>query len=128
MRIEHIALWSRNIENLKSFYIKFFGAKSNCKYINKDKDFGSYFLSFDSDARIEIMQIPNLISRDDTNINIIGLAHFAVSVGSREAVDKLTNELRDNGYRILSEPRTTGDGYYESAVADPDGNKVEITI
>jgi len=128
MKIEHIALWSKDIEKLKDFYIEFFDAKCNDKYTNTDKAFESYFLSFDDGARIEIMQVPKLNDRDDLNKSIVGLAHFAMSVGSREAVDKLTDKLQNTGHKILSQPRTTGDGYYESVIVDPDGNKVEITI
>lgn len=128
MKIEHIAVWSKDIEKLKKFYTIYFGAKSNNKYTNAVKGFQSYFLSFDDGARLEIMQITELAHRNNNDKIYVGLVHFAVSVGSREDVDKLTENIRNGGYTILSEPRTTGDGYYESVVLDPDNNKVEITI
>lgn len=128
MRIEHIALWSKDIDELKEFYTTFFGAHCNNKYINTKKSFESYFLSFDEGARIEIMQMPDVIPIENNNKNIVGIAHFALSVGSKEKVDLLTEKIRNGGYTIYSEPRTTGDGYYESVVLDPDNNKVEITI
>lgn len=127
MKIEHIAIWTENIELLRAFYLKYFGMTSGNKYVNQTKGFTSYFLSFDtSQTRIELMNISdikNIASRD----KLKGLAHFAVSVGSKEEVNALTQQLRTDGYAILSEPRTTGDGYYESAIADPEGNYVEIT-
>ncbi len=126
MRIEHIAIWAEDIEVLREFYIKYFGMRCNDKYVNPKRVFSSYFLSFDGEkSRIEIMNIPNM-AEPSSRGNLKGLAHFAISIGSKDAVDMLTERLRNDGYRILSEPRTTGDGYYESAVADPEGNYVEI--
>ncbi len=128
MKIEHIAIWVEDLDTLCAFYTTYFGCKRGNKYENLTKGFSSYFLSFeDGTTRIELMHIPEM----DTLANRgkwQGLAHFAISVGSKEAVDNLTERLRNDGYTILSEPRTTGDGYYESAVADPEGNYVEITI
>lgn len=121
MRIEHIAIWTENIELLHAFYQKYFDAVCGNKYTNPVKQFTSYFLSFgEGSARIELMHTPTIGTLPDAKY--IGLAHFAVSVGSRDKVDELTNRLRADGYTLLSEPRTTGDGYYESAVADPEGN------
>lgn len=129
MRIEHIAIWTKDMERLKAFYTKYFGANSNQKYINDKKQFESYFLSFSEGCRIEIMQMPAVAGKvPEDEITLTGLAHFAVSVGSRSKVIALTEMLRTDGYKILSEPRTTGDGYFESVIGDPDGNKVEITI
>ncbi len=126
MRIEHIAIWAEDIELLREFYTKYFGMRCNDKYVNLKRNFSSYFLSFeDEKTRIEIMNIPDMESPASRG-NLKGLAHFAVSAGSKEAVNVLTERLRNDGYAILSEPRTTGDGYYESAVADPEGNYVEI--
>lgn len=129
MKIEHIAIWTNDLNRLKAFYEKYFGAQSNSLYTNEKKQFQSYFLSFDSGARLEIMQrtdieIPNHISKK----MYTGYAHIAVSVGSEKKVDDLTKKLREDGYQILGEPRRTGDGYYESVVTDPDGNRVEITV
>lgn len=127
MKIEHIAIWADDIELLRAFYTKYFNMECGAKYVNPAKNFTSYFLSFGEDkTRIELMHIPDIQSPASRNI-LRGLAHFSISAGSREAVDELTERLRADGYRILSEPRLTGDGYYESAVADPEDNCVEIT-
>jgi lactoylglutathione lyase len=129
MKIEHVALWTDNLEKMKDFYVKFFNGKSNNKYVNPRTDFESYFITFDSGARLEIMHMP-LISSNMKNLSqqFTGYAHIAFSTGGREHVDDLTNFLRANGSPVISEPRETGDGYYESVVLDPDGNRVEITI
>ncbi len=127
MKIEHIALWTNNLELMREFYQKFFNMKCGEIYKNLDKGFSSYFLSFDSGARIEIMNRTDI--SDEIGIKGIsnGLTHFAISVGSKKMVDKLTESIRINGFEIFGEPRTTGDGYYESVVLDPEGNHVEIT-
>ncbi len=128
MKIEHIAIWADNIERLRQFYTEYFGMKSNDMYTNPRKQFRSYFLSFAEDnTRIEIMSMPDRLEPTSRS-QMKGLAHFAFSVGSKETVLALTERLRSDGYTVLSEPRTTGDGYFESAVADPEGNYVEITV
>ena len=127
MKIDHIALYVQDLEVSKAFYETFFEAKSNELYHNPKTDLHTYFLSFDSGARLEIMWRPNLSERLDKIMNE-GLIHFAFSVGSKEAVDALTQKIIAAGYECFSAPRTTGDGYYESVVLDPDGNMVEITI
>ncbi len=127
MRIEHVALWTRNLERMRDFYVEFFDGKSNEKYINPRTGFESYFISFDSGARLEIMRKADIpANRNDVDEQYVGLIHVAMSTGSRESVDELTNDLRAAGYRVVSEPRETGAGYYESCVLDPDGNRVEI--
>lgn len=127
MKIDHIAIWAEDTELLRKFYMRYFNMSCNDKYVNLKKNFSSYFLSFDDGgARIEMMNIPGKdapASRGDLK----GLAHFAISVGCKENVDDMAQRLRKDGYTILSAPRTTGDGYYECAVADPEGNYVEIT-
>lgn len=126
MRIEHLALWASDLERLKNFYVSYFEAVAGERYHNPKKQFHSYFLSFSGGSRLEIM------TRTDIIVSYpkpsLGLAHFAISVGSKERVDALTERLRNDGYTIKGEPRTTGDGYYESVVLDPDGNEVEITV
>ena len=113
---------------LQEFYEKYFDAIANQKYENPAKGFASYFLSFRSGARLEIMQMEGIDNRTTTSTTQhIGLAHFAISVGSEEYVDTLTATLRADGYSILDGPRRTGYGYYESVVLDPDGNRIEIT-
>jgi len=128
MKIEHIAIWTLDLEKMKEFYLKYFDLESNEKYYNPKKKFSSYFLSFESGARIELMHRPDIsefIGKADSQL---GLAHFALSVGSREGVDFLTELIRDDGYQIIGESRTTGDGYYESVIADPEGNLIELTV
>jgi lactoylglutathione lyase len=128
MKIEHIAIWTQDLERLKDFYMTYFGAQASDKYINPTKRFESYFLSFSTGARLELMFLPNVEKGGDLPENRVGLTHLAFSVGSKERVDSLTQELRVAGYLVASEPRTTGDGYYESVILDPDGNRIEITI
>jgi len=125
MKIDHTAIYVRDLERTKRYYEKYFGAKSNNLYHNPKTGLRTYFLSFENDCRLEIMHKPAL-----TEIEIdgehFGYIHLAFSVGSKEAVDALTETLRSDGYRIFSEPRVTGDGYYESCVSDPDVNRIEI--
>ncbi len=130
MKISHIAIWTNNLEQLREFYCTYFGAKSNEKYVNSIKQFSSYFLTFETGGcSLELMNKPDLLSPDTQMFNNrLGLAHFAFSVGSKEEVDSMTARFRQAGYPIFSEPRFTGDGFYESAIQDPDGNIVEITI
>lgn len=126
MKIEHVALWTPDLERSRAFYETYFGGISNAKYINVSKDFQSYFLTFDDGARLELMQMPTITDR--LSGQHLGWIHIAMAVGSQDAVDVLTEQLRADGYVIESEPRTTGDGYYESVVLDPDGNRIEITM
>ncbi len=127
MNIEHIAFWTNDLKKMRDFYIKYFNMKCGKKYENIKKGFSSYFLSFDSGARIEIMEKENISNKIDFKENTKGLTHIAISVGSKEKVNQITEELRINGIEIYGEPRTTGDGYYESVILDPDGNQIEIT-
>lgn len=128
MHIEHIAIWTDHLENLKSFYETYFQARAGAKYTNPGKGYESYFLSFDTGARLEIMQMPGIpSSRNDPLAQFSGLIHFAITVDSPLAVDQLTAQLAQDGYRVVGPPRRTGDGYYESVILDPDGNRVEIT-
>jgi len=126
MKIEHVAVWTADLEHSRAFYETYFGAVSNQKYTNLTKRFESYFLTFASGARLELMHMPELAPA--TPAQSIGWAHLAFSVGSQAAVDTLTERLRAEGYTVQGEPRTTGDGYYESVVLDPDGNLIEITV
>ncbi len=124
-KITHIGIYTIDLERMKDFYVKYFDAKCNDKYVNQ-KGFSSYFLTFDSDVRIEIMANTNLSYHEFRDLDS-GLNHLAFSVGSKENVIALTKQLEDDGYNIISQPRTTGDGYFESKIADPDGNSIEIT-
>ncbi len=127
MRIEHVALWTLQLEALKTFYVTYFGGEAGEKYRNPRTGFESTFVRFDSGARLEIMTMPDVEVSPGSAANTVGVAHVAFSVGSREAVDALTERLRAAGVPVVGEPRQTGDGYYESVVLDPDGNRVEIT-
>lgn len=127
MRIEHIALYVNDLESARRFFVKHFGATSNDGYHNPQTDFRSYFLSFDSGARLEIMNKPKM-SDLPKEINHTGYAHIAFSVGSKEKVDTLTAELKADGYEVISGPRTTGDGYYESCIIALEDNQIEITV
>ena len=129
MKIEHLAIWTNELEAMKAFYIRFFDAVSNEKYFNPNKQFSSYFLSFGDGARLELMQMPGIPGNsNDTIRQYTGLIHFAISTGSKEKVETLTEAIRQAGYRVIGEPRWTGDGYYESVVTDPENNRIEITI
>lgn len=129
MKINHLAIWTEDIENMSIFYTTYFDCKRNDKYYNPVKKFTSYFLSFkDSDCRIELMHRPDILNEPLSRGFEKGMAHLAIAVGGMEVVDSLTERLRNDGYKIASEPRKTGDGYYESAVLDPEGNYIEITM
>ncbi len=127
MHIEHIAIWTQQLEALKAFYETSFAAQSSPKYTNPQTGFQSYFLTFGSGARLELMQAPDVTPAPPGARNV-GYAHIALAVGSREQVDRLTRRLEAVGHPVASQPRTTGDGYYESVVLDPDGNRIEITV
>ena len=127
MKIDHAAMYVEDLEKAKSFFEIYFGAKSNDMYHNVRTGFRSYFLTFDEGARLEIMNKPG-IDAVDPDAERMGFIHLAFSVGSRERVDSLTDELNRAGYAVLSGPRTTGDGYYESCVRGPEGNRIEITV
>lgn len=125
MKINHIALYTSDLERMRTFYIKYFNASSNQGYHNQTTGLRTYFLSFEDHTRLEIMTRPNLEQVTPSSMKT-GYIHLAFSVGSKGKVDTLTADLERNGYHIFSKPRTTGDGYYESCVSDPDGNMIEI--
>lgn len=127
MHIEHVAMYVNDLEAARDFFVRYLGGRSNEGYHNTTTDFRSYFISFDEGARLEIMTRPQM---PDTakDLNRTGYAHIAFSVGSKETVDALTATLKAAGYEVVSGPRTTGDGYYESCVVAVEGNQVEITI
>ena len=126
MKIEHVAMYVNNLERARDFFIKYFGGKSNDGYHNEKTGFRSFFISFDDGARLEIMNRPEM---DDTPKTVYrtGYVHVAFSVGSKEKVDELTKRIKYDGYEVISGPRTTGDGYYESCIVDFEENQIEIT-
>ncbi len=130
MKIEHLALWARDAEALKLFYERWFGARAGPRYENTKKGFQSFFLSFAEGARLEIMQREDINERASSQMlqQFQGYAHFALSTGSESAVDALTARLVAAGVECLDGPRLTGDGYYESVILDPEGNRIEITV
>jgi lactoylglutathione lyase len=129
MYIEHLAIWCKDLEAMKDFYVKYFGAVANKQYHNPRNQFYSYFLNFEKGPRLELMQMPRIPdSLNDVMEQFMGLIHFAVSVGSEEKVNTITEQFRKDGIRIVGEPRKTGDGYYESAILDIEGNRIEITV
>lgn len=127
MKINHIGIWTDQLEEMKMFYFIFFNGKSNEKYVNPAKGFESYFIRFENNVAIEIMRKTTIkTNRNHPQEEYIGLAHISFSLGSHEAVNILTEQIRRAGYPVISEPRVTGDGYYESVILDPDNNRIEI--
>ena len=127
MRIEHIALYVNDLEGAKEFFTNFLGGVPNDGYHNVRTGFRSYFIRFDGGARLEVMNKPGMVDAPK-DLNRTGWAHVAFSVGSAEAVDELTARLKESGYAVVSGPRTTGDGYYESCIVALEGNQIEITV
>lgn len=127
MLIEHIALYVNDLESARDFFVRYLGGSSDDGYFNRTTGFRSFFISFDNGARLEIMNKPELID-SQKDLNRTGYAHVAFSVGSKEKVDTLTKKLKADGYEIISGPRMTGDGYYESCIIAIEGNQIEITV
>lgn len=128
MRIEQIAIWVNTLERMRSCYKAYFKAVADNKYHNPTKNFKSYFLRFTEGLRLELMHQPTINSPSNRRILDTGLVHFAISVGTKEKVDILTERIRTDAFSVIAEPRTTGDGYYESVILDSEGNQIEITI
>ena len=126
MIIEHIAMYVNDLEAARDFFVKYLDGHSNDGYHNKTTDFHSYFICFDGGARLEIMTKSKLEDQEKP-LNRTGYAHIAFSVGSKEKVDELTGRFKADGFEVVSGPRTTGDGYYESCVVAIEGNQIEIT-
>lgn len=124
MKIEHVALWVNDLEVIKEFYQTYFSATANQRYHNPKTGFSSYFLTFATGARLELCHKENL---PKVQAERLGYGHLALSVGGKDAVDDLTQRLVAAGYPLHSGPRTTGDGYYESLMSDPEGNLIELT-
>ena len=126
MKIEHIALYVNDLEKTRDFFVKYLNGTSNAGYHNPKTDFRSFFISFEDGARLELMNKPEM-SDDEKHLNRTGYAHIAFSLGSKEKVDSLTEKLMADGYEVISGPRTTGDGYYESCIVAIEGNQIEVT-
>lgn len=127
MKIDHIALYVNDLEKARAFFLRYFGAKSNEGYHNQATGFRSYFLSFEDGSRLELMHHPDMQDPEKT-LRRTGFIHIAFHAGSAERVDVLTSQLLKDGYPVLSGPRTTGDGYYESCIVGVEGNQIEITV
>ena len=127
MKIEHLAIWVKDLEGMKTFYSTYFGAISGDKYHNHNTKFTSYFLKFTDGPKLELMHLPDIVHKPNDREEQLGITHFAIAVGTKKKVDVLTEQLREAGHEIVGEPRTTGDGYYESVVLDPENNRIEIT-
>jgi lactoylglutathione lyase len=129
MIIDHVAIWTNHLEKLKDYYVRYFNGRTNEKYINREKCFESYFVTFDSGTRLELMQMPGI--PDNLNDPIVkqhhGIIHLSFGMENMGMVDEKFNELSHAGFKILLGPRKTGDGYYEFETMDPDNNRIEVS-
>ena len=132
MELQHIAIWTRQLEEMKMFYQKYFGGTPNEKYVSEkefDALFSSYFLTFDSGAQLELMEMETIPEGNKAGgLGSLGFTHIAFNAGEKAEVDRIVEMLRSDGYQIAGEPRVTGDDYYEAVVLDPEGNRVEIIV
>jgi len=129
MYIDHVAIWTSKLEKLKDYYIKYFNGTSNRKYTNTEKHFESYFISFDSGTRLELMQMPGIPENlnDTVEKQYLGIIHLAFGMGNMDLVNEKCSELKKTGFKILKGPRKTGDGYWEFETLDPDNNRIEVS-
>lgn len=125
MIMNHVGLYVKDLKSMKDFYCHYFNGVSGACYTNTQTGFSSYFVTFDDGARLELMTKHGVINQPNTQF--LGFAHIAFSLGSKDRVDALTKHLKDDGYKVSSGPRVTGDGYYESVIIDPEGNAIELT-
>jgi lactoylglutathione lyase len=128
MAIDHVAIWTNQLEKLKEYYVKYFDGRSNKKYLNKEKHFESYFVSFESGTRLELMRMPGIPANlnDTVEKQYLGIIHLSFGMESMDKVNDKYNELKKDGFRILRGPRKTGDGYWEFETLDPDNNRIEV--
>ena len=124
MHLDHIAIWTKDLENEKDFFLKYFECTANEKYVNQAKQFSSYFITFAGGSGIELMSRADITA--ERAGETLGIAHIAINAGTREQVDKLTEIFERDDIIVVSKPRITGDGYYESVILDPEGNVIEI--
>jgi lactoylglutathione lyase len=129
MTLDHVAIWTNKLEELRAFYENYFDAVSNNRYTNEQKHFSSYFLTFKSGARLEIMTKPDIPANSNDTIikQHMGIIHLAFGLDTKREVEEKAKQLQKDGYAILSGPRKTGDGYYEFETLDPDNNRLEVT-
>ena len=129
MTLEHVAIFTNRLDELKDYYVKYFSGTANTKYINARKQFSSYFLSFKSGARLELMSMNNIPGNlnDTVTAQHTGIIHLAFGVDTKQEVEEKAKQLQADGFKILSGPRKTGDGYYEFETLDPDNNRLEVT-
>jgi lactoylglutathione lyase len=129
MNIDHVAIWTTQLETLKDYYIKHFNGRSNRKYTNNERHFESYFISFDSGTRLELMQMPGIPQNlnDSVEKQYLGIIHLSFGMGNMDLVNEKYIELKRDGFRILKGPRKTGDGYWEFETLDPDNNRIEVS-
>ena len=129
MNIDHVAIWTSQLENLKDYYVKYFNGKSNRKYINNEKHFESYFISFDIGTRLELMQMPGIPKNLNASVDkqYLGIIHLSFGMGNMDMVNEKCTELKSDGFKILKGPRKTGDGYWEFETLDPDYNRIEVS-
>lgn len=127
MKIDHIAIWTSNLERLKEFYTTYFKGKAGNKYTNFNTHFESYFIKFSDGAHLELMYRPDIpTNHNDELKQHLGIIHIAFEVANRQSVDEMARTMAAGGFPILKGPRTTGDGYYEFETQDPDGNRIEV--
>ena len=129
MNIDHVAIWTSELEKLKDYYIKYFNGKSNRKYTNNEKHFESYFISFDTGTRLELMQMPGIPDNlnDIMEKQYLGIIHLSFGMENMDLINEKCSELRRDGFKILKGPRKTGDGYWEFETLDPDNNRIEVS-
>lgn len=125
IKIEHVGLWTKDLEKMKDFYCRYFAATVSELYHNPKSGFSSYFLTFTDGARLELCHRPDIV---EGSKDVFGFTHLAFSLGSKEEVDRLAYFFQDQGFPIQNGPRTTGDGYYEAVIFDPEGNQLELTV
>lgn len=127
-KIEHVAIWVKDLERMRDFYLKYFNVRSGIKYTNPKKKYSSYFIIFPEATRLELMHRHDIQDMRRNESEFFGWAHIAISLGSKESVIAMTDKLRSDGWKIVGEPRTSGDGYFESVIMDPEGNRIELTV
>ena len=129
MTIDHVAIWTSQLERLKDYYVKYFNGRSNEKYLNKERHFESYFISFESGSRLELMQMPGIPQNlnDTVEKQYQGIIHLSFGVENMNMVNDKLTELSKDGFKIIRGPRKTGDGYWEFETLDPDNNRIEVS-